>query len=420
MYLSPKSVKSGNEKEVCDILILALPYAIAFQVKWMKLTADELRGDSVGIKKERLIRRMRVAADQFSEICSEISFAKDVKLPMIWGEDSECTYTLPMDKIEHLVPVVIIDFEDNEYCNPDKRYCDIPPVITDAEKQAQKYGKIHSFLMSDFKRIIDHLFSVGDLMLWLFEREKIFGDRPKTFIGYNEMTIFLLYLYNNPLFKRIVDYDGVVMDDDDAFERETAKHKLEFERRKEVLGSGMLMDKIENILSRAAWNMFLSQRDNDVVIDYLQSIGRLKRLPSMARMQLSKKLHKCLELYSPHGCKRCVRGTYSLFGEGSMLSTLFYLGVCDFTDADGEDLCRYAYLRGISNAKYEGYSGRVKEVLVLLVRKDRPDICCQLFFATPSDFQISMPKAELERTRYFFSKERIVTTEWEVVKDTPL
>ena len=195
-------MKSGNEKEVCDILILALPYVIAFQVKWMKLTADELRGDRGGIKKERLIRRMRVAADQFSEICSEISFAKDVKLPMIWGGDSECTYTLPMDKIEHLVPVVIIDFEDNEYSNPDKRYCDIPPVITDAGKQAQKYGKIHSFLMADFKRIIDQLFSVGDLMLWLSEREKIFGDRPKTFIGYNEMTIFLLYLYNNPIVQK--------------------------------------------------------------------------------------------------------------------------------------------------------------------------------------------------------------------------
>ena len=40
VYLSPKFSKSGKEKEVCDILVLALPYAIAFQVKWMKFTAD--------------------------------------------------------------------------------------------------------------------------------------------------------------------------------------------------------------------------------------------------------------------------------------------------------------------------------------------------------------------------------------------
>ncbi len=67
---SPTFCKAGGDKELCDILILALPYAIAFQVKWMKLTAEELTGEKAEIKKERMIRRMRSAADQFSEICS--------------------------------------------------------------------------------------------------------------------------------------------------------------------------------------------------------------------------------------------------------------------------------------------------------------------------------------------------------------
>lgn len=417
VYLSPKFVKSGGiEKEVCDILILALPYAIAFQVKWMKLSAEELTGDKAEIKKERLLRRMRDAADQFSEICSCISHANNVELPIVLGTNYTGTFTLPMDKIEHLAPVVIICFEDRWYCDPDRRYCDVPPVITDAGKQAQKYGKIHSFLMADFVRIVDQLFSVGDLMLWLSEREKMFGDKPKMFIGYNEMTIFLLYLYNNPVFKRLSDCDGVCLDDNGAFERETEKYKEEFNRRKEFFEAGTLIDKVEGMLARAAMNMYLSQGQNGIAIDYLQSMGRFKRLPSLSRVGLSRKLLRCIELYKSNSDGTCARGTYSIFGEGSISSTLFYLGVCDFTATDGEGLCGYAYLRALSNAMHEGYANRVKEVLVLLVRKDRPDICSKLYFVEPLDFQNVMSKEELESSRYSFSKERFKMTEWEAVK----
>ena len=362
-----------------------------------------------------MLRRMRTAADQFSEICSNISHANNVELPMAWDEDGADTYTLPMDKIECLIPIVIIDFEDKDYNNPDKRYCDVPPVIIDAGKQAQKYGRVHSFLKADFTRIIGQLFSVGDLMLWLSEREKIFGDKPKTFIGYNEMTIFLLYLYNNPVFKELFDCDGVWLDDDDAFERETEKHKDAFDRRKKVFSDGMLIDVIESMLTRAAMNMYLAQRQNEIIIDYLQSIGRFKRLPSLSRLALSRKLHKCIDKYSLKGDKPCVRGTYSIFGEGTISSTLFYFGVCDFTADDGERLCEYTYFRGLSNAKCEGYSDRVKEVLVVFVRKDRPDICNKLFYVDCSDFQKVMSKEELECSRYSFSKEHMKTTEWETV-----
>ncbi len=359
---------------MCDILILALPYAIAFQVKWMKLTAEELTGEKAEIKKERMIRRMRSAADQFSEICSGISHANHAKLSMAWNKNSACTYTLSMNQIEYLVPIVIIDFEDNDYGDPDKRYCDVPPVITDAGKQAQKYGRIHSFLKADFLRIVDQLFSVGDLMLWLSEREKMFEGKPKAIMGYNEMTLFLIYLYNNPLFKKIRTYDGIWLDDNDAYERETAKHKDEFSQRRNVLGRTTLIGEIEKLLMCTARHFLEGGRDEELV-NYLQHVGRLKRLPSLSRLELSRKLHESLQLYSPVLGKLSFRVTYAMFGEGTISSTLFLLAVCDFVAENVELYFSYAYQKALSYAKKEALSTRMKEVLIVLLRKDRPDIC---------------------------------------------
>ena len=413
---SPTFCKAGGDKELCDILVLALPYAIAFQVKWMKLTAEELTGEKAEIKKERMIRRMRSAADQFSEICSGISHAKFAKLSMTGNGNSACKYTLSMNKIVYLIPIVIIDFEDNDYSDPEKRYCDVPPVITDAGKQAQKYGKIHSFLKADFLRIVDQLFSVGDLMLWLSEREKMFEGMPKALIGYNEMTLFLIYLYNNPLFTKIRTYDGIWIDDNDAYERETAKHKDEFAQRRNVLGRATLIDEIEKLLMCTASKMYLEGGHNEELINYLQHVGRLKRLPSLSRLELSRRLHESLQHYSPVSGKLSFGGTYAMFGEGTISSTLFLLAVCDFVAENVELYFSHAYLKALSYAKKEALSTGMNEVLIVLLRKDRPDISSNLFTVTQADYDGVLTDKELEETRLAFAKGELNTSEWEYVK----
>lgn len=82
---------------------------------------------------------------------------------------------------EKIVPLVIVDFQDQNYLDPEKRYTDIPPVITDVPTQIKGWGLVHSFLLADFFRVIDQLFTVGDLLLWLRERERFFTERPKCF-----------------------------------------------------------------------------------------------------------------------------------------------------------------------------------------------------------------------------------------------
>lgn len=416
VFLSPKFSKAGIEKEVCDILILTLPYAIAFQIKWMKLTSEELFGDKADIKKERMIRRMRNAADQFSEICSNISHAQNVELSMNWDDGSVETFVLPMDKIEHLVPVVIIDFEDKDYSNPDKRYCDIPPVIIDAGKQAQKYGKIHSFLKADFKRIVEQLFSVGDFMLWLFEREKMFGSKAKVFIGYNEMTMFYLYLANNPLFKKICNNDCVWIGDNDIFENETNKFKDEFEKRRILFGSKNIIDKIEEQLTFAINRQSDSELRNEKIINYIALISRFKRLSSLMRVVMSDKLKTSLKEFHHDNEKLSIRGTYSIFDEGAVCSTLYYLGVADFSSENAEPLCEYSYMRSISNAKRMGRLDQIKEVFVVILRKDRLDLLVHLFYVEDEDRLKVLEDDELMKTQPSVSYGHWKMSEWSFIK----
>lgn len=416
VYLSPKVPDSKGEKEVCDILVLALPYAIAFQIKWKKSTADDLQGVNADVKRKRLIRTMEKAAGQFAEICSTIAHAKVIEVPRVWEGCSSETYMLPMDVIEHLIPIVIVDFEDVNYSDPDKRYSDVPPVLHASSFQAEKYGIVHSFLKRDFLRIIDQLFSVGDLMLWLSARERLIGNGNRAFIGYHELTLFMLYLFNNPLFNEMMEYDGVLLDDNTLFEYEIEKHKVEFDARKRKFEDWILLDMIEAMLAKAARRMYAETNNNEIILAYLQVVGRFKRLYVLARQELSRKIKKNLEQFKPCAGKCMYKGTYSFFGQGTTSNTLFYLAACDFIAETGESCLEYGYLRALSNACARKREKSIKEVLVLLVRQDRPDICARLFPVVQSDFNAVLAKEELERSRVSFSESKTTTTEWKYVK----
>lgn len=409
VYKSPKFADSGGEKEICDVLILALPYAIAFQVKWMQLTSDDLEGDKAEVKKERLMRRMRNAADQFAEICSTIEHAVNVELPMVWSPRPSDTFTLPMAKIEKVIPVVIVDFDDKNYCNPDRRYCDIPPVISDAGERVQRYGKVHSFLKKDFERIVAQLFTVGDLMLWLSEREKIFNSRPKTFVNYNELSMFSIYLAKYDLFRKIADIDGMFLEDVDLFERLLSEKSAEFERRRRVYGSPCVLDilelKMANVVSRNA--------DASLVADYLEYIGRLRRLSCLERRTICDRLTKNLDSFASAVGQGSVRGSFYIGDHGTTSSTAFYFGVCDFTAEDANQWCEFGFVRAISFAASKQLSDRVKEVMVLFVRRDRPDCCCRLVPVQPGDWSNVLSEKELSDSQISASSGQSSTTEWE-------
>ena len=101
VYRSPKTGSAAAQKELCDIIVLALPYAIVIQQKWLKSTADDfVEGENANVRRERLLRRMHKAAEQYKEFSSSLSHEKIISLPRIWSVGDDGSFLLPLERIK--------------------------------------------------------------------------------------------------------------------------------------------------------------------------------------------------------------------------------------------------------------------------------------------------------------------------------
>ena len=419
VYLSPKvNDKPGCEKELCDVLILALPYAIVFQSKWMKLTAEDLNGDDANVKRGRLVRRMQKAAQQFAEFSSSLKHLKSTFLPKIWAKGEDVgLYELPLKLIERVIPIVVVDFEDLNYDNPQLRYTDIPPVIVDAPSQIKNWGHVHSFLLKDFKKIVNQLFRVGDLILWLCEREKLFKGMPRSFVGYNELSLFMLYLINNPMWKKLLEFDGVLFDDCDLFERMLQEKSAEFEKRQAVFAKQDIVDVLELELHRSAMNMLSKNSDASVVYTYLSYAGRIKCWPVVMKKNVAEKFMELLAGYQFLDGKDAMNGAYGFFNDTPLKGTLCYFGVVNYTETSVEKICPYILQRALAYIKKHKLQGDIHELLIILTRPDGPSISCVLYPIDAQTYLHAMQESELERTRISYSAYKFTTSEWDMVRN---
>lgn len=419
VYHSPKTGSAATRKELCDIFVLALPYAIVFQQKWLKLTAEDLvEGENICVKRGRLLKRMHEAAEQYKELSSSLSHEKIITLPRVWSTNGDGTFLFPLEKVKKIVPIVIVDFEDRNYLDPELRYTDIPPVITEVSTQIRGWGLVHSFLMTDFMRIIDQLFTVGDLLLWLRERNRLFTECPKPLLGYNELTLFTLYLVNNPLWKKIVEshFDCVLIDDSDCFERILSEKATEFQKRRDIFEQKNVVDLL---LARMA---DVASRETDapthvssVALDYLEYSGRIKCLPSTTKHGVARKLVEHLEKFQPQDLSLPCLGSYGFFDDFPVAGTLYYFGVAEFDDGNAETYSCHLFCRALAYIKNRGEEERFSEFLVLLTRKDRPWVCCKMFPISGSDYQYASSEEQLKQTRLSFSTDEFHFSEWDIV-----
>ena len=420
VYHSPKTGSAATRKELCDILVLALPYAIVFQQKWLKLTADDLvEGENICVKRGRLLKRMHKAAEQYKELSSSLSHEKIITLPRVWSTNGDGSFLLPLEKVKKIVPIVIVDFEDRNSLDPELRYTDIPPVITEVPTQIRGWGFVHSFLMTDFMRIVDQLFTVGDLLLWLRERSRLFTEHPKTLLGYNELTLFTLYLVNNPLWKKIIEghFYGVWLDDNDCFERVLDIRETEFQKRRDLFEKknivDLLLSRMADVASREADD---ATKVSPVTLDYLEYSGRIKCWPSMTKHDVARKLVEHLEKFQPQDLSLPCLGSYGFFDDLPVAGTLCYFGVAEFNDGNAETYCCHLFCRALAYIKNRGEEERFSEFLVLLTRKDRPWVCCKMFPISASDYQYASSEEQLKQTRLSFSTEEFHLSEWDMVK----
>ncbi len=420
VYHSPKFDKTRSAKELCDILILALPYAIVIQQKWLAATAEDLsQGEKAEVKHSRLLRRMQDAAGQYKELSSSLSHDAIITLPRVWSANGAGMFQLPLERIRTIVPIVIVDFEDQNYLDPQKRYTDIPPVVTEVPTQIKGWGLVHSFLLADFIRIVGQLFTIGDLLLWLRERERLFTERPKTLLGYNELTLFTLYLFNNPLWRKIVEssYNGVWIDDNDCFERVLSEKEIAFYKRRRLFEKKDIVDELVARMANVAnYEASDSVEVSPVILDYLEYSGRIKCWPSMTKHDVARKLIEHLEKYQPTGQPFSILGTYGFFDSLPVAGAVYYFGVAEFNDKNAEIYCCEIFIRALAYIQQRGLKGAVSELFILLTRKDRPSVCCKVCPIADIDYQYAISEEQLKQTRLSFSSEVFHLSEWDMVE----
>lgn len=413
VFKSPKVYPHGQEKELVDILVLALPYAIVIQSKWKQAGSAELLGEKAEVYRNRLISTMEGAARQFNELASSLKKNMVIRLPRVWCNLDGETFELPLSSIKYIIPIVIVDFEDKDYANPELRYNDIPPVVVKIPSNIESWGLVHAFLFKDFVQIIDKLFTVGDLLLWLKERSRLFGKTIKSLVGYNELSLFSFYLVRHDEWERLFQFDFIWLADNDFFEHFEEKYESQFREREQRFGCRCFFDVVESVLIDTIEAVEPESRQK-YIDGYLTLWGRILCLPSMIKMPMAEKLRENLKLAAKYNMLKC---SYGIFDEKlPNPNVVFCLGSVNYTDQTAESYLQYAYYRTLSYIKSAGKIDLIKEVVVVLLRSDRPGVIFTIMKPSKRAYQNCMSEEELKHSSKDFSMQDIKTSEW----DNPL
>ena len=414
VYHSPKIYVHEQEKELGDVVVLALPYMIVFQSKWKQFTSDELNGEKGDVYRKRLIKTLQDAAGQFKELAVSLRQKMSVELPQVWFPNSNEVYRFPLDLVEHVVPVVVVDFNDKKYDDPEERFYDIPPVVTEVPAQIKSWGVVHSFLLRDFYRILDQLFTVGDLLYWLQERERMVGEKKRTIIGYGELTLFAIYLTNYPLWQKLFEADCVVIDDSDCFERTTKDWSKDFAKRQEIFGQRGFLDVIDDTMVRSL-SMTGDANRNEAILSYLSCQGRLLCCTAKSKRVMSQKLKSHLHAFRRDGKSFC--GSFAISSEPMpLMETAFYLGVSPYdSEEDALEYCARAYGRTLAVLRDHGLDKTKDEVLVLFVQSETHQVFCLLRKVSSMDYRLAPDEEIVSQEMYSQAKQKMNLSEWDVV-----
>ena len=414
VYHSPKIYVHGQEKELGDVVVLALPYMIVFQSKWKQMTSDDLNGEKSEVYRKRLIKTLQEAAGQFKELAVSLHQKMSVVLPQVWIPGSNAMYQFPLELVDHVVPVVVVDFEDKKYDDPDERFYDIPPVVTEVPAQIKSWGVVHSFILRDFYRILDQLFTVGDLLYWLQERERMIGEKKRSIIGYGELTLFAIYLTNYPLWQKLFEADCVFINDSDCFERTTNDWRKDFAKRREIFGRRSFLDTIDDTMVRSLSMVDEADR-NEAILSYLSCQGRLLCCTAKSKRAMSMKLRSHLNAFRKNGHAFC--GSFAISGEPMpLMETAFYLGVAPYDSGRSAlEYCTRAYGRTLAVLRDYGLDKAKDEVLVLFVQCETRQVFCLLRKVSSTDYSLAPDERIVSREMYFQAKQKGGLSEWDVV-----
>lgn len=406
VYLNSKYKRpDGAEKELWDVFVLALPYAVVFQMKWRDRSAKDFTGEHGDVEVKRLDKKMNEAAKQFREFLTLYDNHATIRLPRVWRQHGG-EYDLPLDFIEKIIPVVVIDFDDPDYASPDIRTC-LRPQVTEVPNRVKPFGAVHSFLFKDLVRIVEEMFTIGDLVTYLMKRSEML-EKGVLFFRYSEMDMFALYQTDYPLWKKVLGNSAVVVEPG-IFEAKTAKHKEKFEQRQQFFTTPDLMDGlIDRVVHAAADDMAC-----------LQNLGRLRLMTSVMKKDVSKVLMENIRSFSmPKDAQVCgMRRSIGNYASEALPGTYFCVVVFNGQSDQMLAVASCCYLRTLRRIEELQKKTEAKEVFIIMASAITPASYVELKQIRKEDYDLAPSQDEVEASRFACSERQIKASEWRYLEE---
>lgn len=407
VYHSPQMRKAnGQQKELADAMILVPPYAVVFQLKWMHQTAEDFYGANQEIERGRLWQKMVEAAKQFNRLNATWRRNSRIELPQIWNGGKK-TFTLDLSLIKFFIPVVVVDFEDQQYTAPGAR-TNVCPVVTKIPDAIKDWGMVHCFLFRDFNTILADLFTPGDLITYLFLREKQIMVHQK-FLNYSELDFFALYLTKYPEWNRSINSPMLVVEPNyyEALIRDRAD---DFAKRREFFRNPDFLDEIVSQMCVHFQNKFCEA--------FLLNLGRIRGLPALIKKSIGEHVNINREKLECPNINITTTTQISMGRFATMIfpNTLYLIGSVICESKCVETVTDYLYRRALSYIVEKGWQSDIQDVFMIIQGVPNRWTFAGGCTVNADDYDRCLTKVEIEKSRVSFDIEPFNASEWSYLR----
>jgi len=417
VYLNPKFRKTnGAEKELADIIVLAVPYILLFQLKWSHISDSDLAGEDSETMQRRLHRKMVEATCQFKAFCRLWGDHRSIMLPQVFGHSLQEEYELPLEEFTTVIPIVVVDFEDEKYHDPTLRYV-VPPIVEDVPPIVKSCGCVHAFLFRDIERILEDMFTVGDLITYLKLRERqILGQ--KIFVNYSELDLFASYMSQYNQWEQASE-SFVVIVQRGMYEKIKDILAEEFKGRKKVFEEEDALDRVVACLKGLVVNASMREPLNEAFVSmFLGCSGRLRCLRAVEKKQLSDRLIRNIQacdISRGDDTRGPIESAFDLSTSIALPHTAFHVVASVYADSTIQNLLCLLYVRGLNMIKNNGKGDDVKEIMLILANARTKSTYVEVRRVSPEVLQYAATDEQMAVDRKSSATVHVGHEEWAYV-----
>lgn len=418
VYHSPKYRKiNGQEKELSDVLIVSLPYVISFQSKWLSYSSDDFDSEKGKIIASRVVKRMEEGARQHKSLKSLLLNSSSLELPLVWDEDGG-TYQLPTALIKRIIPIVVMDFDDKRYDDPDSRLI-LPPIVVNDTNRQSDISVVHAFMFKDLVRILCDMFTVGDLIAYLNQRSRILERQNRFPLHFNELTLFAVYLTKFDLFEKILQSDFVLFLENDIYEHRMTEINKAIQQRRELYS---VRDRVDDIMLFLADNAKLERSTNvsleAVATRYVTCLSRLKCFGSMFKRMISDAIEYCWTRVVVNNEQS--HFSYIINAETNISGQAIIVACFDVESREFVEnsvrIQEWSLRRLMTAIKGEQTRSDIVEVLMIIFNRNKEKIMMRVHQLEAEDYDLTLSESEAMNQRKIMTRGNYHLEEWSFLK----